>query len=281
LLGFKTLAVPTTLVFVFSGADAGGRRWSQQLSVPFNGMQQQQSSAPAPSISSVVNAASYQAGMSSGALATLFGKNLSSVVGVESPGGATSYKGVSVTVGGSLAPMFTVANVNGQEQINFQVPAGLPSFGTVEAVKVNNNSSAGSMNVAITPVQPGIFEYVPSGSSVSYGVILKPDGSIAGPSNPVTRGSTVVMFATGLGPTSPALATGQPGPVPAANTSYLPVVEINGIGAPVLFSGVAPGFIGLNQVNFKIPTNAPTSSAETLSVNVNGVFSPSSTIAVQ
>jgi uncharacterized protein (TIGR03437 family) len=61
----------------------------------------------------------------------------------------------------------------------------------------------------------------------------------------------------------------------------LPVVEINGIVAPVLFCGVAPGFIGLNQVNFKIPTNAPAGSAETLSVNVNGVFSPSSTIAVQ
>ena len=278
-LGYKTLTVPVTAVFGFSGVDAGGRQWSQQLSVPFNGMQQ--SSPPAPSISSVVNAASYQAGMSSGALATLFGKNLSSVVGVESPGGATSYKGVSVTVGGSLAPMFTVANVNGQEQINFQVPAGLPSAGFVETVKVNNNGLIGTMNVAITPVQPGMFEYVPSGSSASYGVIVKPDGSVAGPSNPVARGSTVVMFATGLGPTSPTLATGQPGPVPAANTTYVPVVAINGVGARVLFSGIAPGFIGLNQVNFTIPANAPIGSDLTLSVSANGVSSPNSGIAVQ
>jgi uncharacterized protein (TIGR03437 family) len=46
-LGFTTLTVPATLVFVFSGVDAGGRQWSQQLSVPFNGMQ----STPAPAIS--------------------------------------------------------------------------------------------------------------------------------------------------------------------------------------------------------------------------------------
>jgi subtilase family serine protease len=45
-LGFKTLTVPTTEVFVFSGVDAGGRQWSQQLSVPFNTTQ----SSPPPTI---------------------------------------------------------------------------------------------------------------------------------------------------------------------------------------------------------------------------------------
>jgi uncharacterized protein (TIGR03437 family) len=376
-LGYKTLTVPTILVFGFSGVDAGGRHWSQQLSVPFNGMQ----SSPPPTISlsqtklqfsftvggalpapqsitvsnsgsgtltwsassnvswlnlstgtdtltvslnptglapgnyngsvsvtgsgasnspqsiavtltvtaavpsvvlsAVVNAASYQAGMSPGELATLFGKNLSPVVGIESPGGATSYKGVSVTVDGILAPLFTVANVNGQEQINFQVPAGLPGSGAVETVQVNNNGSIGTMNVASSSVQPGVFAYVPSGSSASYAVMVKPDGSVTGPSNPVARGSTVVMYATGLGPTSPALATGQPGPVPPANTTYVLAVEINGVDAPVLFSGVAPGFIGLNQVNFTIPGNAPVGSDLLLRVIANGVASPNTGIAVQ
>jgi uncharacterized protein (TIGR03437 family) len=236
---------------------------------------------PSVVVSAVVNAASYQAGMSPGELATLFGKNLSPVVGIESPGGATSYKGVSVTVDGILAPLFTVANVNGQEQINFQVPAGLPGSGAVETVQVNNNGSIGTMNVASSSVQPGVFAYVPSGSSASYAVIVKPDGSVTGPSNPVARGSTVVMYATGLGPTSPALATGQPGPVPPANTTYVLAVEINGVDAPVLFSGVAPGFIGLNQVNFTIPGNAPVGSDLLLRVIANGVASPNTGIAVQ
>lgn len=275
----KGLAAPTTVTFAFSGIDAGGRQWSKQLSVPFDGMQSS-TPTPSPSISSVVNAASYQSGMSPGALATLFGKNLSSVVGIESPGGATSYDGVSVTVAGRLAPLFTVANVNGQEQINFQVPTEVPAIGA-QTVQVNNNGSIGSTNVAITTVQPGIFAYVPPGSSSSYAVIVKPDGSVAGPSNPASRGSTVVMYLTGLGTTSPALSTGQSGPVPPATTNYIPVVTLNGVSAPVGFSGIAPGFIGLDQINFTIPTDAPVGSTVQLGVSVNGVSSPISTVAVQ
>ena len=136
-------------------------------------------------------------------------------------------------------------------------------------------------NAPVAPVQPGIFEHIPVGSPVSYGIVVKPDGSIMGPSNPVLRGTTVVMYMTGLGPTSPSLATGQPGPVPPATTNYEPVVALNNGGVPVLFSGIAPGFIGLDQVNFVIPTNAPVGSNVKLSVGVNGAFSQDSRIAVQ
>ena len=46
-LGYKTLTVPATLVFGISGVDAGGRQWSQQVSVLFNGPQ---STTPPPAI---------------------------------------------------------------------------------------------------------------------------------------------------------------------------------------------------------------------------------------
>ena len=114
-----------------------------------------------------------------------------------------------------------------------------------------------------------------------YGAILKPDYSVSGPSNPATRGSTVTMFLTGLGPTSPPVPTGQLGPVPLAYTAYEPVVQLGGIIAPVLFSGIAPGFVGLDQVNFTIPSTVPVGSVVTIYVTVNGVISKSSRIAVQ
>ena len=178
---------------------------------------------PATSLTGIGNAASYQPGLSPGMLATLFGTNLSPVVGVASPGGASSYQGVSLTVGGRFAPLFTVANLNGSEQINFQVPEELTAPNTV-VVQVNNNGSIGTTNVPLALVQPGIFEYIPAGSLVSYAAILNQDGSIVGPSNPASHGSTVAMFLTGLGPTSPFVATGQPGPIPLATTVYQPVV---------------------------------------------------------
>ena len=227
-----------------------------------------------------MNAASYQAGISPGAVGTLFGQNLSPVNGIEFPGGVTSYKGVSVTVQGNAAPLFVVANVNGQEQINFQVPMGLSS--DTAQVEVNNNGAVGTVSgVSVSKLQPGIFEYVPSGSNVTYAAVLKPDGSAVGPSNAASRGTTVAMFMTGLGPTSPPLSTGQLGPVPAATTNYVPLVGINGVNAPVVFSGVAPGFIGLDQVNFFIPATAPTGSNLPLTVSANGVASQTSRIAVQ
>jgi uncharacterized protein (TIGR03437 family) len=49
----------------------------------------------------------------------------------------------------------------------------------------------------------------------------------------------------------------------------------------VLFSGAAPGFIGLDQVNFTIPADAPVGSADSLSVTVNGVASRNTGIAVE
>jgi uncharacterized protein (TIGR03437 family) len=239
-----------------------------------------QSAIPAGSITSVVNAASYQAGISAGALGTLFGAHLSPVVGIESPGGAMTYKGVSVTVGGRLAPLFAVANVNGKEQINFQVPAELPASDTTETVQVNNNGAVATISAAISPIQPGVFGYVPAGGSTAYGVVVKPDGSIIGPANPATRGSMAVIYMTGLGPTSPALQTAQPGPVPLAFTINPVEVAINGVSVTAAFSGATPGFIGLNQVNFTVPTHAPVGSDETLTVTVNGVVSPSVAIAV-
>jgi uncharacterized protein (TIGR03437 family) len=233
-----------------------------------------------PTITGISNAASYQPGLSPGMLATVFGQNLSSVTGVASPGGATSYQGVSITVGGRPAPLFSVVNINGAEQINFEVPSELSAPTVI--VQLNNNGAVGSMSVTLTVVLPGIFQYVPGGSNIPYAAIVNPDGSVMGPSNPAVRGSTVAMFMTGLGATTPFLGTGQPGPVPPATTVYQPIIMgLNNGGVPALFSGIAPSFVGLNQVNFTIPADAPVGKAIGFSVTIDGVSSHSSTIAIQ
>jgi len=149
-------------------------------------------------------------------------------------------------------------------------------------VEVTNNGLAGAMeNAAVAAVQPGIFEYTPAGSGLLYAAVVKPDGSVVAPSNPASRGNIVSLFLTGLGPTSPPLATGQAGPVPPATTNLTPVVALNDNGVPVLFSGAAPGFIGLDQVNFEIPANAPAGSNIKLNAAINGVSSQDSRIAIQ
>lgn len=238
-------------------------------------------SVPVPSITGVVNAASFQPGMVPGGLATLFGKSLSPISGIEFPGGATSYKGVSVTVEGHQVPLLAVSNVGGQEQINFQVPfdLGTPAMARVE---VNNNGSVATVsNVPLLRVQPGIFEYMPQGSTARYAAAVKLDGSVAGPTNPVSRGHALSIFLTGIGPVLPILQTGQVGPTnPPAVTYLQPVVGVAGVGAQVLFSGYAPGFLGLYQINIVIPDAAPAGSVN-LDVVVDRVPSQTSKIAVQ
>ena len=237
--------------------------------------------APVPSISAIVNAASFRPGMVPGGLATLFGKSLSLITGTEFPGGATWYRGISVTVEGRQVPLLAVSNVGGQEQINFQVPFELGVPATVR-VEVNNNGSATAIgNVPLLRVQPGIFEWLPQGSTTRYAAAVKLDGSVASPANRVSRGDIVSLFLTGMGPVLPVLQTGQPGPGSSPAVTYLqPTVRIGGLGAQVLFSGYAPGFLGLYQINVLIPDAAPT-GAVSLDVAVEGVFSQSSQIPLQ
>ena len=60
-----------------------------------------------------------------------------------------------------------------------------------------------------------------------------------------------------------------------------PTVTIGGVPASVSFSGLAPGYFGLYQVNAQVPANAPTGNAVPVVLTIGGVSSNTVTIAVQ
>ena len=132
--------------FGFTGMDAGGRQWSKQLSVPFDGPQ----SSQAPTIGAVVNGASFAGGgIVPGEIATLFGSNLTSSTGINLTSGLpllTNFLNVSVIVNGTAAPLFAVDNVNGQQQINFQVPWEVAN-GPNANIAVTNNGATSSIHL--------------------------------------------------------------------------------------------------------------------------------------
>jgi uncharacterized protein (TIGR03437 family) len=88
----------------------------------------------------------------------------------------------------------------------------------------------------------------------------------------------VVLFATGLGAVTPALGTGEPsiGNV----TVEIPTVFIDGVAADVLFSGTAPGLVGLNQINVRIPPSTRSSPDIPVVLTIGGKQSNTVTIAV-
>ena len=61
----------------------------------------------------------------------------------------------------------------------------------------------------------------------------------------------------------------------------MPTVTIGGVSATVSFSGLAPGFVGLYQVNVTVPDNAPMGDAVPVILNIGGATSNTVTIAVR
>jgi uncharacterized protein (TIGR03437 family) len=204
--------------------------------------------------SGVVNGASFSpGGVVPGEIATIFGSNLTSTSGIfltSSLPLPTQFQNVSVTVNGVPAPIFAVDNVNGQQQINFQVP-----WATKSIAKIQVTNRGATSPLVLTPVQvaqPAIFNYTAGGDV--FGAILHSNFSVANTADPAKPSETVLIYCTGLGyvagalPANGVAATGQV-------TMNAPTVTIGGANAPVSFSGLAPGFVGLYQVNVQVPAS--------------------------
>ena len=90
------------------------------------------------------------------------------------------------------------------------------------------------------------------------------------------------IYWTGGGPVTNQPASGHAASAnPLSLTTTTPSVTIGGVNAPVSFSGLAPGYVGLYVVTLKVPAGAPTGSAVPVVLTIGGVQSNTVTIAVQ
>ena len=230
-----------------------------------------------PTISSngVVNAASYAARISPGALASIFGTGFGTGTFIADDGfnWPITAKNVSVKVNGVTAPLYYVS----PGQINFQVPWATPTSGNVNVSVVYNGGSSNTASVAAGTAAPGLFMQ-PAGEAI---VQNTPDYSLNGAANPAKTGSTIIAYLTGSGPVSPAAKDGTPTPTSGlTNMTSQYSAKIGSANATVSFAGLTPGFIGLVQMNIVVPaTLAP--GVYPLSITVDGQTANSATVAVQ
>ncbi len=122
-------------------------------------------------------------------------------------------------------------------------------------------------------VSPGIFTLNQQGSG-DGAILHAEDFQPVSESAPARAGEFLLIFCTGLGPVQPEVASGDvaPSTEPLARTVTLPMVNIGGIAAAVTFSGLAPGFVGLYQVNVQVPAGVPPGTQD-VEIIINGVSS--------
>ena len=193
-----------------------------------------------------------------------------------------SLSDTSVLVGGTAAPLFFVS----PGQINAVLSNSLPTGGTVD-VKVIRNSTGqlyGGAELALASASPAFF----TGNQAGTGQIIAQnfaDYTLNTATNPVARGQTLILYGTGVGPVPDAPADGT-APTGAAPAAVKPQVLIGSAkaflpDANVLYSGLAPGLVGVWQLNILIPSDATTGGSVPLKVFVNSIpnLDPSNTTA--
>ena len=226
----------------------------------------------------VTDAANYSLPVAPGSVIAIFGTfELTSPAASSTLPIPTSLGGLSLTFGGSLpAPLFYA----GSMQVNAQVPWELAGQVQASVIAAWNGQTSAPQTVSLAAYAPGIFTLDASGSGT--GAILDSNYVVVSPANPTTPGAYIQIYCTGLGPVSNQPATGAAAPGgPFAETTVTPSVSIGEVDALVVFSGLAPGTVGLYQVNVQVPAGVTPGNSVQVMLSIGGVQANLVTTAVQ
>jgi uncharacterized protein (TIGR03437 family) len=231
-------------------------------------------SGGASQIKSVVNGASFAPGLAPGAVASIFGTNLADTSDAASSVPLpTTLGNAQVIVNGVPVPLFFASPT----QVNFQIPFETP-VGTASVAVSRGGVSSTLQTASIQPVAPAAFAL----NSSARGAILRSDFSVVSPANPAARGEAIAIYCTGLGQVTPPVKTGSPGETdPLSASTVSPSVLIGGKNAAVLYSGLAPGLVGVYQINVLIPEDAPAGAAIPVLIAAEGRTSNIVTVAIK
>ncbi len=194
----------------------------------------------------VMNGASFSrtAAISPGGIVVLFGTDLA-VSAAAAPGTPlpTLLGQTSVLFNGIAVPLYYVSPT----QINAQAPFDLP-LGNVSIQVRRGTSTSATQVVTAAAVAPGIFIL---DATANTGVILHSDFTLVSSAAPARANETLVIYATGLGAVQAAVKSGDASPT--SQSLVTPTVSMGGMSASVAYAGLAPGFVGVDQINVVVP----------------------------
>jgi uncharacterized protein (TIGR03437 family) len=115
-------------------------------------------------------------------------------------------------------------------------------------------------------------------------VVVKANGTqhLADANHPASVGDTLVIYSAGLGPVNPPVNSGAPAPAkPQSKTTAKVIVTIGGVAANVEFSGLAPGSVGVYQVNATVPKGVKPGPNVPVAISAAGESSPPVTLPIE
>lgn len=225
------------------------------------------STAP-PAIASVQNAADGSTSVAPGGFISVYGSQLSATNIATSQIPLPTALGEScLVVNGSPIPLLFVSS----HQVNAQLPMNMGGN-----VSVNIHTPAGvsnNFNFVVSSAAPAVFLSGTAGPQTGLATIFRADnGQLVTPTNPLHGGDTVVIYLTGMGPTSPMVQAGQQTP-PTLLTSVTqaPTLTLGDSTLSILYAGLVPGYVsGLYQINATVPRGVGTGESVPLAITQPG-----------
>jgi uncharacterized protein (TIGR03437 family) len=151
--------------------------------------------------------------------------------------------------------------------LNVQVPWELAEYSSAIVKVIVNFTYSAEYTLPLATFSPGFFSNNVAGENIA--AALDSNNNLVTTNNAVARGSTVQLFLNGLGPLQHPPASGAA--VSAVDsTTIMPTITIGGEAASVSYSGLAPNFVGLYQVNAIVPLGAGT-GFQTLTCTIGSV----------
>ena len=236
------------------------------------------SAKPAISRGGVVNLASYTAAVAPNGLISIFGTALGSQAQPGSTPLPTTLGGTCITLNNTPIPLLLVSPT----QINAQIPPSLAAGNyTLVIHSIANQTASASQTLAVSKYAPAVFV-----DSTGQLALYHADGTPVNVDYPATRDEPLVMYAAGLGATTGgAVTAGNPSPTsPLAVTA--PVQVFFGLPtisqSPVIvdWSGLLPGYIGVYQLNLRIPGTHLNGDALPVTIRIGTANSPTTGPAV-
>ncbi len=206
--------------------------------------------APSFTANGVVNMASKRPGpVSPGSLITILGSNLADAAAATAAPLPRSLGGVCVTANEVAIPLISTSPTQIDAQLPLELGTGRITL-TVRSTRLGQ-ASAG-VQIPISATSPGVFSADVNGQQRAP--LHAGDFTLVTRDYPAERDEQLILYATGLGAVSPVVPAGQGASADPLSPTTQPVeVTIGGQAFPVMWSGMAPGFVGVYQVIVYVP----------------------------